>query len=94
MEELGKRYVCKLPTNGIEVGDEVFLTDTEVANANAGESEPRFVLAEDQTADSTRQNGKSAAVVDTDVHETGATALDTTTTDTGNAGPDGQVAQQ
>jgi hypothetical protein len=41
--------VCKLPTNGHEVGDEVFLTDAEVANANGGESEPRYVLAEDQS---------------------------------------------
>ena len=49
MEEV-KRYVCKLATNGYEAGAEVFLTEAEVANANGGEAEPRFVLAEDQGA--------------------------------------------
>lgn len=43
-----KKYICKLPTNGHQPGDEVFLTEAEVANENAGEAEPRFVLAEDQ----------------------------------------------
>jgi hypothetical protein len=50
MSEETKKYICKLPTNGHQVGDEVFLTDAEVANVNGGEAEPRYVLAEDQVS--------------------------------------------
>jgi hypothetical protein len=49
-----KRYECKLSTNGYEAGAFVMLTDAEVENFNAGEAEPRFVLAEDQTVAETK----------------------------------------
>ena len=48
MEEV-KRYECKLSTNGYEVGAMVMLTAAEAEKFNAGEAEPRFVLAEDQS---------------------------------------------
>jgi len=50
MEDVTKKYICKLPTNGNEVGDEVFLTEAEVASANGGEAEPRYVLASEYEA--------------------------------------------
>lgn len=43
-----KKYICQAATNGIEVGAEVFMTEAEAANINAGEETPRFVLADDQ----------------------------------------------
>jgi hypothetical protein len=44
-----KKYVCMLPTDGYQPGQEAWLTEDEAANANGGEAEPRFVLAEDQS---------------------------------------------
>ena len=44
------RYICKLPANGYQAGQEAFLTDAEVANFNGGEEIPRFVLAEEVSA--------------------------------------------
>lgn len=51
MSEEKKKYICKLPTNGYQAGDEVFLTDAEVANFNGGEETPRFVPADESAAD-------------------------------------------
>jgi hypothetical protein len=42
-----KKYICKLPTNGYDAGQEAFLTEAEVANFNGGEEHPRFVLADE-----------------------------------------------
>lgn len=46
MSEDKKKYICKLPTNGYQSGDEAMLTDAEAANFNGGEPVARFVLAE------------------------------------------------
>jgi hypothetical protein len=51
MNEEKKNYLCKLPTNGHQPGDVVELTEDEVANFNAGEVEPRFILAGEVVAD-------------------------------------------
>lgn len=51
MSEEKSKYICKLPTNGHQPGDEVFLTDSEVANFNGGEEIPRFVPADESAAD-------------------------------------------
>lgn len=66
MEDTKKKYICKLPTNGHQPGDEVFMTEAEAENANGGEAEPRYVLAEDQGAETatdvtTTQQGDAAA---------------------------------
>lgn len=45
-----KKYICVLPTNGYNQGQEAFLTDAEVANFNGGEPKPRFVLADEVPA--------------------------------------------
>ena len=50
MSDDKKKYICKLPTNGFNTGDEAFLTDAEVANFNGGEEIPRFVLADEVSA--------------------------------------------
>ena len=64
-EDNKKKYICLLPTDGYQTGQEAWLTDEEAANANGGEAEPRFVLAEDQTAatESTPTNTTSETVV-------------------------------
>lgn len=50
MSEDKKKYICKLPTNGYEAGQEAMLTDAEAANFNGGEATPRFVLAGEEGA--------------------------------------------
>lgn len=47
MSEAKKQYRCILPTNSVEPGEIVKLTDAEVANFNGGEPKPRFVPVED-----------------------------------------------
>ena len=59
-----KKYICKLPTNGYQAGQEAYLTEAEVENFNGGEAEPRFVLAEDQSAPEVADNPADRGAVD------------------------------
>lgn len=54
-----KKYVCLLPTNGFQPGQEAWLTDDELANANGGEASPRFELAEDQSGSAPAEEPKT-----------------------------------
>lgn len=69
-----KKYECKLPTDGYQPGDVALLTEAYVENANAGETEPRFVLAEDQDAKAVNEPGQPDAPVIADAPVTEAPA--------------------
>ena len=57
-----QKYTVKHPTNGHQPGAVIELTAAEAENINAGEAEPRVVLAEDQSAPVTAAPEPTGAV--------------------------------
>jgi hypothetical protein len=92
-----KKYICKAPTNRHEIGAEVMLTEAQVENFNAGEAEPRFVLAEDQTVTPEAAQAPADTTVAPEAPvagDAGNTAPPTGTGEAPQAGIDGNASAQ